>query len=142
MIWIDHNVPSLKNSKVKTSRGIFMSKTVKKYLQKLGIAKYSSSRKEVIDYKTKENLFTPIADKLKEELKNKKYPYKIGFHFVRGSRHSFDFHNAVQILADLMVAYDVLEDDDMNHFIPVPFKINGNYYSYDKEKPGVYIKIY
>ena len=35
MIFIPHNVPSLKNSKVKTSKGIFASPTVSKYIRKL-----------------------------------------------------------------------------------------------------------
>lgn len=75
-------------------------------------------------------------------MKSKEYPIKIGFHFVRQTKHRFDFHNAVQIIADLMVAHDFIEDDDMDCFIPVPLKKNGRWYSYDKENPGVYIKIY
>ena len=35
LLWIPFNVPSSKNSKVKTSRGIFHSKTVKNYLREL-----------------------------------------------------------------------------------------------------------
>jgi hypothetical protein len=41
-----------------------------------------------------------------------------------------------------MVAHDFIEDDDMSHFLPVPLKINGQWYSIDPDKPGVYIKIY
>lgn len=66
----------------------------------------------------------------------------MGFHFVRGTKHKFDFHNAVQIVADLLVAHDFIEDDNMDCFIPIPYKINDNWFSYDKENPGVYIKIY
>jgi len=140
MIFIEGNVPSSKNSKVKTSRGIFHSPTVKKYLSKIGIMKYSAGRKEVIFYKTKPCSFP--YEELSNNLKDKEYPIKIGFHFVRGTKHKFDFHNTVQIIADLMVAFDVIEDDNMDCLIPVPFKIDGKYYSYNKEKPGVYIKIY
>jgi chlorite dismutase len=139
MIFIPENVPSLKNSKIKTSKGIFPSKTVKKYLQKLGIQKYSVSKKEVVGYATRENLF---IKKFKEN--NWKKPLNqaiIEFHFVRGSKHKFDFHNAVQILADLMVAHDLIEDDNMDYFIPFPMKKNNKWYSYDKKNPGVYIKI-
>ncbi len=56
-IFIPGNVPSLKNSKIKTARGIFPSKTVMKYLRSLGIQKYSVSKKEVIGFKTRDNLF-------------------------------------------------------------------------------------
>lgn len=142
LIWISGNVPSLKNSKVKTSQGIFSSKTVKKYLANLGIQRYSSSRKEVIGYKTRPNIFQEqIVPQIIELLKNKKPPFEIGFHFVRGTKHKFDFNNANQLIADLIVAHNVLEDDNMDHFIPFALKIDGKFYNIDKENPGVYIKI-
>ena len=47
-IFIPGNVPSLKNSKVKTGRGIFASPTVTKYLKSLGIQRFSSRKKEVV----------------------------------------------------------------------------------------------
>ena len=50
MIFIPSNVPSLKNSKVKTSKGIFPSKTVTKYIRGLGIQSYNSRKKEVKGY--------------------------------------------------------------------------------------------
>ena len=68
LIFIPFNTPSLKNSKIKTSRGIFPSKTVKKYLSDLGIQKYSSSRKEVTGYKTKPNLIEELRDKFNQVL--------------------------------------------------------------------------
>lgn len=142
MIWLDGNVPSLKNSKIKTSRGIFPSKTVMKYLRFLGIKKYSVTRKEVHGYTRRDNLFENLRPQIEKATKGLEYPYKVGIHFVRDSKRNFDFHNAVQIIADLMVAHDFIEDDDMNHFIPVPFKLNGQYFSYNKEKPGVFIKLY
>ena len=142
MIWIDGNVPSLKNSKVKTSRGVFASKTVKKYLQTIGVVKYSVRSKTYENYKTRPNIFETLRDVFKKEMEHKEYPIKMGFHFVRNSNRSFDFHNAVQILADLMVAHDYIEDDDMDHFLPVPLKLKGKWYSVDKDNPGVYIKIY
>jgi galactose-1-phosphate uridylyltransferase len=73
---------------------------------------------------------------------DKPYPLSIGFHFVRGSKHKFDFHNAVQIIADLLVAHDFIEDDNMDCLIPYPLEINGKYYTYDSKNPGVYISIF
>jgi len=142
VIWIDGNVPSSKNSKVKTSRGVFHSKTVKKYLQHLGIQKFSTREKTVKGYVKRPNKFEALREDFEKALEDKVAPYKIGFHFVRGTKHKFDFHNAVQILADLMVAHDFIEDDNMDYFIPIVYKKDGKYYSYNKEKPGVYIKIY
>ena len=142
LIWISGNVPSLKNSKVKTSRGIFSSKTVKKYLANLGIQRYSSSRKEVLGYKTRPNIFQEqIVPQIIELLENKEPPFEIGFHFVRGTKHKFDFNNANQLIADLIVAHDVLEDDNMDYFIPFVLKIDNKFYSVDKNNPGVWIKI-
>lgn len=140
-IWLPLNVPSLKNSKIKTSRGIFPSKTVKKYLTELGIQKYSSSKKEVVEYKTKPNKFKEIKDKFNLAIEGKTPPIEIGFHFVRDSKRKFDFNNATQILADLLVAHSFIEDDNMDYFIPYAFKINNQFYSIDKENPGVYIEI-
>jgi len=136
-IFIPFNVPSLKNSKIKTSRGVFMSKTCRNYLTSLNITSYSASRKEVIDKRSKKNLF-------KEAFKDWVVPDKqvvIGFHFVRDSKRMFDFNNANQILADLLVAHKLIEDDNMDWFIPQAYKKDGKYYSYSKESPGVYIKL-
>ena len=138
-LWIGSNTPSLKNSKVKTSKGIFSSKTVGKYLRGLGIQSYSASRKVVKGYVNRPNEFLKCKEYFEEHLINK--PYKVGFHFVRGTRHKFDFNNANQIIADLMVAHDFIEDDDMDNFVPYPLEIEGRVYSYDKENPGVYISI-
>lgn len=141
LIWIPFNVPSLKNSKVKTSRGIFPSKTVKQYLIDLGIQRYSASRKEVVGYVKKPNLFESLRPLFEKNLEGKKPPFEIGFHFVRKSKRQFDFNNASQIIADLMTAHNIIEDDNMDYFIPYALKINNQFYTVDKENPGVYIEI-
>jgi len=138
-LFIKGNCPSLKNSKVKTSRGIFSSKTVNKYLRALGIQRYSTSKKIVTGYVTKPNEFLKTIEYFKKYLKNK--PYKIGFHFVRKDKRCFDFNNANQIIADLMTAHDIIDDDDMNNFLPFPLEMNGQFHSINKKNPGVYIKI-
>jgi len=141
-IFIPGNVPSLKNSKIKTARGIFPSKTVMKYLRSLGIQKYSVSKKEVIGFKTRDNLFENLRSSwFKLTGEGRPDPIVVGIHFVRGTRHRFDFHNATQIIADLMVAHDFINDDDMDSFIPMPLKAKGKWYSYNKECPGVYISV-
>lgn len=105
----------------------------------MGIQRFSSSKKIVIGYKTRKNEF---AELLKDFNFNYSNPLVVGFHFVRSTKHKFDFHNAVQIIADLLVAHDFIEDDNMDYFIPLPFEMNKKWYSYNKENPGVYIKIY
>ena len=144
--FIPGNVPSLKNSKIKTSKGIFPSKIVSRYLKSFGIEHYSSSKKTVkinkkfnnktfIDYFNKNDL-----EKINNIRKNKE-PVIIAFHFIRDSNRRFDFGNACQIICDLMTAYDIIEDDNMNCLIPIPMKINDKWFSYDKENPGVIIKV-
>ncbi len=141
LIFIPFNTPSLKNSKIKTSRGIFSSKTVKSYLSDLGIQKYSASRKEVVGYKTKPNKIEELRETFNKVLEGKESPIEIGFHFVRKSKHKFDFNNANQIIADLLTAHGIIEDDNMDYFIPYAFKMNNSFYTIDKENPGVYLKI-
>jgi len=141
MIFIPGNVPSSKNSKIKTSRGIFHSKAVRRYLQELGVKSYSVTRKTVEDYKTRINIFKSFDNEFRQALNNNTKPYKIGFHFVRKTRAKFDFHNMVQIIADLMVAHNFILDDDMDNFLPYPLEIEGKYYSLDKVNPGVIITL-
>ena len=139
MVFISHNVPSLKNGKVKTSRGIFASKTVKKYLRSHGINKYSSSKKEVDGYKTIPMTF-PV-DQLRRLFSGIEFPVIIGFHFVRDSNRDFDFNNANQLILDLLTAFDIIPDDSMKYVIPQCMMIDGKFYTVDKENPGVFISI-
>ena len=141
IIFLPFNVPSLKNSKIKTSRGIFASKTVKKYLTALGIQKYSSSKKEVTGYVKRPNLFENIRAQFELETKDIEYPLLIGMHFVRNSKRDFDFNNATQIINDLLVAHGMIEDDCCRVMFPLPLMLNGRWYTIDKDNPGVYIKI-
>ena len=69
------------------------------------------------------------------------YPILVGMHFVRGTRHRWDFHNMVQGVADLMVKHKWVPDDSMDYFIPNVLFIDDEHYSYNKENPGVFIKI-
>ena len=137
MIFISGNVPSLKNGKV---RGIYHSKTVTKYLRSLNIQNYSASKKIVKGYRDKQkpNLF---IEQVGQYFENIEYPIVLGMHFVRNSKRRADFQNLVHIVADLLVAHNFIIDDNMKYMFPVPFKINGNWFSIDKENAGVWLKI-
>lgn len=141
LIFIPFNTPSLKNSKIKTTRGIFSSPIVKKYLSNLGIHSYSVRRKEVLSYKTKENIIEKLRPEFEKELNGINPPFEIGFHFVRDSKRKFDFHNIVQIIADLLVAHNIIKDDNMDFFLPYPLNLDDKFYSVDKNNPGVYLYI-
>lgn len=141
IIFIPGNTPSLKNSKqITTVSGkpvLLYSKTVKKYLQNLGIQEFSS-RTGISEYKTRPNLFKQAINGFFDDAPT---PCVLGFNFVRDSQRTFDFHNACQILSDLFVAHGAIKDDDIKNLIPVPMMINGAWYSVCKNNPGVYLKI-
>jgi len=64
-IFIPGNIPSLKNSKIMTSKGLFSSKTVKKFLRSHGIQSYSSKDKIVKGYVKTPDTFRPYTVALK-----------------------------------------------------------------------------
>jgi len=155
MIFIPGNIPSLKNSKVKTARGIFSSPTVNKFLRSIGIQKFNSRKKEVKGYVdvTRPNQFEALREEFMKMKVGKDDPIVIGYHQVRNSKRLFDFSNSVEIVQDLMTAHDFIEDDNVKHVFPVPMSIDGQLidqdnprafplYSVDKENPGVYIKLF
>jgi hypothetical protein len=155
MIFIPGNIPSLKNSKVKTARGIFSSPTVNKFLRSIGIQKFNSRKKEVKGYvdPTRPNKFEALREEFMKMKAHTSDPIVIGYHQVRNSKRLFDFSNSVEIVQDLMTAHDFIEDDNVKHVFPVPMSIDGQLidpdnprafplYSVDKENPGVYIKLF
>lgn len=155
MIFIKGNVPSLKNSKVKTSRGIFSSPTVKKWLSSIGIQSFSSSKKIVKGYvdSNRPNEIELLRSKFEEMLDGKGTPIFIGYHQVRNSKRLFDFSNSIEVIQDLLTAHDIIEDDNVKYVFPVPITIDGelpsketirikDFYSIDKENPGVWIKFF
>ena len=155
MIFIPNNVPSLKNSKVKTKRGIFSSKTVTKYLRSLGIQSFSSSKKTVKEYvdPNRPNEFAKFKEEFDKMKGNKGNPIFIGYHQVRKTKSLFDFSNSVEIIQDLMTAHGWIEDDNVKYVFPIPMTIDGElpsketirkkqFYSVNKENPGVFIKVF
>ena len=141
MVFIKGNIPSSKNSKVATSKGVFHSKTVTKWLREQGIQHYSVSKKEVTLYKTKPCIFPVEQLSSLVSMSHGCSPIKFGIHFVRQTKSKFDFHNICQIVMDLMVAFDIVEDDNMDCVLPFPMQIDNKWYSVDKNNPGCWITI-
>lgn len=73
-----------------------------------------------------------MKDELLKDLANKEMPYKFHFYYIRKDKRHFDYCNVVQILADALQKTGILEDDDMNHFVPV---FDG--YEVNRDNPGV-----
>lgn len=140
-VFISGNIPSLKNSKVKTSKGIFPSKTVVNFLRANGVQHYSSKDKTVKGYVSKPDLFKPYVVALKKAIATSQPPFKLQFYFVRKTKSRFDFGNSVEILADMFTAYDLWEDDNSDCFLPFPWVIDNSCYTVNKDNPGVYIKV-
>ena len=141
LIFIPGNVPSSKNSRINTKHGSFASKTVKAYLNNLGIQSYSSSKKIVKGYVNKPNLIENLREDFVKQIEGKELPLEIGFHFVRNSLRKWDFHNIVQAPLDLLTAHDIIIDDNIDCVVPFALKIDDKFYSVDKLNPGVWIKI-
>jgi hypothetical protein len=119
MKWfIPGNVPSSKNGKRWTGKYLISSKTVMKY------------RKDTT------KVYKKLAASFKKELVKYDLPVIISFKFIRGTRHKFDYINPAQTVQDDMVKHGWIEDDNMTYLIP-----HFEPYEYNKENPGVEIKI-
>ncbi len=124
-IFIPFNTPSSKNSKQWT--GSFLTSSKATHLWRKLTKSYWDKYKE---------------DFLKDlESLSITGSILIGMHFVRKSRHKFDFNNVTQTVQDEMVKYEWLSDDNCDIMIPIPLLKNNSFYTYDKLNPGVYIKI-
>tara|TARA_R110002074_G_scaffold131986_2_gene274773 strand:+ start:2762 stop:3127 length:366 start_codon:yes stop_codon:yes gene_type:complete len=117
-IFIAGNVPSSKNSKVWTGKFLVHSKTTMNYIKE--------SKEDWVNNK----------EKFLKLIKEKEPPYEVSFKFFRKSRRKFDYINPAQTAQDLMVKYEWIEDDNCE-FIKPSFED----YVYDKENPGVEIRV-
>jgi len=123
-LFCEGNVPSSKNGRRWTGKHFIPSKATVKW------------RKNTKWWWEKNK------DLFKELINNKEKPLKIGFHFVRGTRHKYDWVNPLQTIQDEMTEMGWIDDDNVEEIVPFPFKVKKSYTSYNKEKPGFYIKVY
>ena len=117
------NVPSSKNSRVWTGRYFVVSKAVKNW--RIATKEWWEENKE--DFIKASN--------------EKERPMKIGMHFIRKQKRLYDWVNPVQTIQDEMVKHEWIEDDNVDIIFPFPLKVFKEYTSYNKEEPGVIIKI-
>jgi len=119
MKWfIPGNVPSSKNGRRWTGRYFVSSTATTKY------------RKETAKY------YDQFRKGFRKQLAKLELPVKISFKFIRGSKHKFDYINPAQTVQDDMVKHHWIDDDNCENILPV-FEP----YEYDKENPGVEIKL-
>jgi hypothetical protein len=117
-IYIPNNVPSSKNSKRWTGKYLIGSKTTLAYKKNVG------------------EFYALYKKQFHNMVKDKNTPYRVEFTFIRDSKRRFDYCNAIQIVADMMVEYGWIEDDNADIFIPVFAP-----YEYKKNDGGVIIKV-
>lgn len=123
--FITYNVPSKKNSRINfVKNGRQISLPSKKHKEYVAMTKMQYEvfgiefRKAISHFQLKP-------------------PFHVEFTFVRNSKHRFDYCNAAQTCEDLFTEYKWIEDDSADFLIP-SFKP----YKYDKNNPGVKIKLY
>ena len=121
-IFIPGNVPSSKNSKQWTGKHLIWSKTAIKYVKDTD--KYWREFASIFVAESLKNSYTLTT------------PLRVSFKFIRGSQHKFDYVNPLQTVLDLMVRYVWIPDDNADIILPI-FEP----YEYNKENPGVIIKI-
>ena len=119
MLCKEGNVQSRNNAKRWTGKMRINSKTVMTYI------------------KETDKQDTRFRSDLQERVRGMNVPIIVSFQFVRVTRHRFDYINPAQTVQDLMVKNDWIEDDNMEFIIP-----HFEPYEYDKENPGVEIRVY
>ena len=124
LFWIPGNVPSSKNSRMRTRSGLFIaSKAVRTYRT------------------TSSEYWSKYRDEFRSILATKSKPIILGLHFIKVSKHDWDWINPAQTIQDEMVKAGWIEDDNVHELLPTPLFINGKCWETSKSKPGVYIAI-
>jgi hypothetical protein len=124
IFFIPGAVPSSKNSIVMTRAGFFIgSKATQKYR------------------KSSKIYWDKYRDQFRQLIVSEPKPIIIGMHFVRASRHKWDFINPAQTIQDEMTKNGWIDDDNVDELLPVPLFIDGKYWSYNKSNAGVYIAV-
>jgi len=86
--------------------------------------------------KATKKYYEKYAKEFKEAYDELDKPVKITFHFVRGTKHKFDYLNPAQTVQDDMVKHGWIVDDNADFIIP-----DFDAYTYDKNDPGVWIEL-
>jgi hypothetical protein len=139
-IFFEGNVPSLKNSKeIQTGfryqrdnkGGFIFTKEGEKVKQKFTRLDYSKSVKDYL--KRYEHQFQQYKVDIQRLFKGHT-EWLVGIYFIRDSHRKYDYINACQIIADLMVKYTIIPDDNTLYFNPIFLGTE-----VDSGNPGFYI---
>lgn len=86
--------------------------------------------------KTTAPIYGALSHEFRKATREAQKPLRVEFRFVRGSKHKFDYTNALDTIQDLMVEHKWITDDNADEIIPII-----DPYIYDKNEPGVFISI-
>lgn len=126
-IFIPTHVPSSKNCKRIMRNRLINSKVAMQYYMAVDPVLFNLKLKSWFNEKVK-------------EFKQENDPILLGFHFIRKTKHKWDFINPLQTVQDSLVKRGWLEDDDVESVLPIPLLKNNRWYTVDKENSGVIIK--
>jgi hypothetical protein len=124
-IFIPNNVPSSKNSR-----------------QLIGGDKPMNIESNLCRQYRKANngIYFDKAKEFSRQAKTKQKPLNVYMFFIRTSKRRFDYHNACQLVFDLMTEYGWIDDDNADEVLLTP-PVFGKGYSVNKNNGGVFIWI-
>lgn len=152
VLWIEPNVPSLKNSKEIVTIALKISACcgapvtdskppICMHCKKATARKqtYRLVPSKTVQKYVKNTEFIYGSANLRIKFKKwislcKKKPFYVGMYFLRERDNIWDFNNATQIITDLFQQNGLLEGDDVRNMIPVYLG-----HHKDSTKPGVII---
>lgn len=125
LIFIPGNVPSSKNSRINLKSGVSLPSEATTLWRRRTQRYWSLYRKH-----------------FNMQCQGKGDFLIVGIHFIRGTRHKWDFINPCQTIQDEMTKHKWIEDDNTDCIMPFPMMVEGKFWSYDSKNPGVLIRVH
>lgn len=100
--------------------------------------------KRARDFKKNLNLLLKEED-IKEWFKSNwdnSFPMLLGIHYIHPDKRVRDWINLCQGVVDCLKQSNIIPDDDEVHLVTLPYRINNNWFTYDKGKVGIIFKIF
>lgn len=96
----------------KNSKRVIRTGNTSRIIASAAVQRYLKNHTAQFECKKSKALFI-------EETRCKLKPLYVGFYFIRETKRAFDYNNMSQLIADLLVEYEWISDDNCNEFIPV-----------------------
>ncbi len=125
LLFIPGNVPSSKNGRITLKTGISLPSAATTLWRKNTRTYWSLLRKTFV-----------------EQCQGKTDPLILGIHFIRKTRHTWDFINPTETIQDEMSKHGWITDDNVEFVFPVPMLVDNKLWSYDPKAPGVLLHVH